>query len=83
MQMGGAQVTPGAAPAPVVAAAPAITTETVTVRVPIYGGGGGANVEYNGNLINVEIPADAKAGTDIVVEVPDMYKKSKGNGVRY
>ncbi|GMH53359.1 hypothetical protein TL16_g01437 [Triparma laevis f. inornata] len=83
MQMGGAQVSPGGTRAPVAVAAPVPTREEVTVRVPIYGGGGSVNVEYNGNLINVEIPADAKAGADIVVEVPDMYKKSKGSGVRH
>jgi hypothetical protein len=47
--------------------------ETVTVQV--------VNVEYNGNLINVEVPADAKAGEMITLEVPDMYKKSNGTGL--
>ncbi|GMI08709.1 hypothetical protein TrVE_jg9296 [Triparma verrucosa] len=65
--------------APTTVAAP--TVETVTVQVPIYGGGGSVNVEYNGNLINVEVPADAPAGEMITLEVPDMYKKSKGTGL--
>ena len=70
---------------PVAVAAPVSMPmkQTVTVQVPIYGGGGSANVEYNGNLINVTVPADAKAGSMIELDVPDMYKKSKGNGLEY
>jgi hypothetical protein len=80
MNTGMAQVNP-TTPTQTAVAVP--TVETVTVRVPIYGGGGSVNVEYNGNLINVEVPADAKAGENITIEVPDMYKKSKGSGLVY
>ena len=59
-------------------AAPAPGIESVKVQVPIYGGGGTVMTEYNGHLINVPIAADATAGATIWVEVPDMYKKSKG-----
>ena len=68
-------------PPPLQAQAPGV--EQVEVRVPIYGGGGTSMVEYNGHLINVDVPADAKAGSTIMVEVPDMYKKSNNSGFGY
>ena len=52
-------------------------SETLSVKVPIYGGGGTVMTEYNGHLINVPIPGDAKAGEVIEVPVPEMYRMNK------
>jgi len=46
----------------------------VKVLVPIYGGGGMVMTEFNGNLVSVEIPADATAGAAIWVDPPEAYK---------
>jgi hypothetical protein len=42
----------------------------VKVDVPAYGGGGVTGVMYNGVMISVDIPKDAKAGSSIWVDVP-------------
>jgi hypothetical protein len=47
----------------------------VQVQVPAYGGGGVTGVMYNGAMISVEVPKDAKAGTTIWVDVPAAYRK--------
>ena len=46
----------------------------VKVLVPIYGGGGMVMTEFNGNMVSVEIPANATAGATIWVDPPEAYK---------
>ena len=58
---------------PPVYALPVPTVPTVSVRVPIYGGGGSATAEYNGKLVMVSIPIDATPGAQINVPVPEGY----------
>ena len=57
-----------ATPVPVIPTVP-----TVSVRVPIYGGGGSATAEYNGKLVMVSIPMDATPGAQIDLPVPEGY----------
>ena len=47
---------------------------TVTVRVPIYGGGGSVTAEYKGKMFMAEIPNDATPGAEITVPVPEGYR---------
>lgn len=58
---------------PPVYALPVPTVPTVSVRVPIYGGGGTATAEYNGKLVMVSVPIDATPGAQIDVPVPEGY----------